>query len=292
ICAQCGLEALGRVEGQYFAVVDDGHPVAQFVGLFHVVGGEHDCDSFFAQAAHGVPHGDAALRIKPRAWLVEEKNGGVMGNGPGDLDALLESSGKLRGKCPGALQQMKLVEQGIGALPGFRSAEPEVLAVEVEVLKNGQRTVERVVLRHHADASPGQRRMRDHVDSGNANLAAGGQRARGADSDGGGFARSVWTEQAKQFARLDCQVNAVHRLNRLRLVAIDFGEAGDVNDHERETNLQRNRSAWSNYTDAGSSLQKADGSVLNRSHCLNIKKTKRIKPRLICAPKTAPGRDR
>ena len=87
----------GRVFDQNLAVVDDGDAVAEFVGLFHVVGGEDDGDALFAQAADGVPHGDAALRVEAGAGFVEKEDLGAMGDGAGDLDALGEAAGELRG---------------------------------------------------------------------------------------------------------------------------------------------------------------------------------------------------
>src|SRR6185437_939327 len=164
IGAEGGLEPLGRIKGQHLAVVDDGDALAKLVGLFHVVGGEDDGDAFFAQAAHGFPHGDAALWIETGTGLVEKKHGGTVGDGAGDLNALLKSAGKLGGEAFGALQQMKLIEEGIGAGAGIGSAEAEVFAVEVEILKDGERAVKRVVLRYNADAAAGERWVRDNID--------------------------------------------------------------------------------------------------------------------------------
>ena len=73
-------------------MVDDGDALAEFVGLFHVVGGEDDGDAFLAEGFDGFPHGDAALRVKAGAGLVEEEDGGPVSDGAGDLDALLESA--------------------------------------------------------------------------------------------------------------------------------------------------------------------------------------------------------
>jgi hypothetical protein len=80
--------------------------------------------------------------------------------------------------------------------------KPEVAAVVVDVLVNRQRTVQRVVLRHHADKLPRLRRMLHHVDPGNAHRAAGGQCACGADADGRGLARAIRAQQAKNLASL------------------------------------------------------------------------------------------
>lgn len=52
-------------------------------------------DSFAAQSFDRLPHGDSALRVEPRAGLVEEENRGTMGNGACDLYPLLQAAGEL-----------------------------------------------------------------------------------------------------------------------------------------------------------------------------------------------------
>ena len=113
--ADGAFEGGGGVFDEDLAVVDDGDAVAEFVGLFHVVGGEDDGDAFLAEAADGVPHGDAALRVEAGAGLVEEEDLGAVGDGAGDLDALGEAAGELGGVGLGALGEVELVEQLVGA---------------------------------------------------------------------------------------------------------------------------------------------------------------------------------
>src|ERR1039458_6464979 len=138
---ECG----GRIFNENLAVVDDGDAVAELVGLLHVVGGEDDGDAFFAQAADGVPHGDAALRVESGAGFVEEQHLGAMRDGAGDLQALREASGELRGVGFRALGEQKLIQQLIGPLLRVAVREAEVEAVEVDVLVDGARSEERRV---------------------------------------------------------------------------------------------------------------------------------------------------
>ena len=108
---------------------------------------------------------------------------------------------------PGA--QQKLRQQLIAARFGVGMGKAEVATVEVDVFVDGQRAVEGVELRHHADESPRLRRMRDHVDAGNAHAAAGGQCPRGADADGGGLSRAVRAKQPKDLASLYLEIDAI-----------------------------------------------------------------------------------
>ena len=56
------------------AVVDDGEPVAELVGLLHVVGGEQDGLAVGVELAEDLPQGDAALRVEAGGRLVEEED--------------------------------------------------------------------------------------------------------------------------------------------------------------------------------------------------------------------------
>ena len=106
--AQLGLQLSGSILGQQFAVIHDRYPIADLIGFFHVVGGEHHCDAFAAQSFDRVPHGNSALRIEARAGFVEEENGGTMGDGARDLYPLLHAAGELGREAPTPFLQKKL----------------------------------------------------------------------------------------------------------------------------------------------------------------------------------------
>ena len=64
----------GRVEGEDAAVVHDRDPVAELVGLLHVVRGEEDRLALVVELAEDLPEREAALRIEPGGRLVEEQD--------------------------------------------------------------------------------------------------------------------------------------------------------------------------------------------------------------------------
>ena len=105
------LQRCRRVLHQNLSVVDDRDAVAKLVGLLHVVRGQHDGNALLAQASHRLPHRDAALRIEPRARLVEKENLRVMRNGARDLNALRQTARKLCRIGVGSLRQMELRQQ-------------------------------------------------------------------------------------------------------------------------------------------------------------------------------------
>ncbi len=169
------LEGGGGVLDEDLAVVDDGDAVAELVGLFHVVGGEDDGDALLAEAADGVPHGDAGLGIEAGGGLVEEEDLGAVGDGAGDLDALGEAAGELGGVGVGALGEQELREELVGAVGGLGAGEAEVEAVEVDVLEDGAGAVEGVVLGDDADGAAGDGGRGDDVDAVDADRPAVGR---------------------------------------------------------------------------------------------------------------------
>src|ERR1700678_2977277 len=101
--------------------------------------------------------------------------------------------------------------------------------MEVDVLVDGQRAVEGVELRHDADQLPRLRRLSDNIDAIDAYFAAAGKGARGADADGCGLAGSVWTQEAKDLALLDIQVDPIHGYDALPAF-VDLGQCFNFDD--------------------------------------------------------------
>ena len=105
----------------------------------------------------------------------------------------------------------------------MRVREAKVAAMEIKVLEDSQRAVQRIELRDDADKPPRMGRVLNHIDSLDAHGAAGRQRARGGNRDGGRLAGSVRPQQSEDLALLQLQVDAVeghHALLRL----VDLGE--------------------------------------------------------------------
>src|SRR5580704_17391303 len=117
-------------------MVDDRHPVAEFVGFLHIVRRQHNSDAFLPQASHRIPHRNTALRIESRAGLIEKENLGTMRDGPGSLNALRKPARELRRIGVGSLRQMKLREQLLRSLPRLRAGKSEIKTVKVDVFKD------------------------------------------------------------------------------------------------------------------------------------------------------------
>ena len=116
--ADRALEGCGGVFHKNFAVVDDSDPVAELVGLLHIVRGEHDGDAFLSEAPNGFPHGDPALGIEACAGFIEEENFGAVRDRSGDLNTLSEPARELGrvGIC--AFGEVELLKELHGPLFG------------------------------------------------------------------------------------------------------------------------------------------------------------------------------
>src|SRR5271170_2237133 len=216
--------------------------------------GQNDGDPLAAKSFDRFPHRDATLRVEPRARLIKKQHRRTVGNRPRDLHPLLQPSGQLIGKAFATLLQQKLVEQLVGARLGVAAAETEIAAMEEEVLKDAERSVEGVVLRHHADVPPRQRRLRANISARAPHPARRWQRAGRADADGGCLARALWSEQAENLALLDRQIDAVHS-NHPLLVLVNLGQARNLNDHwGRPFKEWESRFSWIIRVDCGKSL--------------------------------------
>ncbi len=99
IAAQPGDQLAGRAQRDDLPLVDDRDPVAEPLGLVHVMGREDDVRPPFAQVADHVPELAARLRVEARRRLVEEQELGVADQRRRDGQPLLLAAGKLLDKA-------------------------------------------------------------------------------------------------------------------------------------------------------------------------------------------------
>ena len=205
------------------ALVDDRDPVAELVGLLHVVRREQDRLAVDVELAEDLPQRDAALRVEPGGRLVEEEDRRPVHHRPGDHQPLRHAARQRHAPAPSARSARRncsssRVGLGLRRL-GVHAEEP---AVEVEVLPHvserssvlvwGTTPISRLASAGGATTSmPPTQRLPDGRDH------AGGEHA-----GGGRLAGAVRAEQAEDLAALDGEVEAVDREDVAR---VDLGEA-------------------------------------------------------------------
>ena len=125
--------------------------------------------------------------------------------------------GKAAHHLVAALGEFELLEQRVGALVSLLRSNSEVGGVKNENLAGRQRKIQIGTLRHNSDQVLDLRLLLPHVVLADPGLAGRRPHAGGQDSDGGGFARAVWTKKAENFSRKNFQRKSVEGGN------LDFG---------------------------------------------------------------------
>jgi len=179
------------------------------------------------QRADDLPQADPALRVEPGRGLVEEEDGRVVEQRARHHQALGKAAGKGRDGRRGAFGEPKLDEQVVGRGSRGAGSHPEEAAVEVEVLPDGQRAVERVRLRNDADQLLGHGRVANDVDTAHERSARGRDDARREHAGRGGLAGAVGPQEAEDLTLVDRQVHPVDRGDAAR---VDLGQI-DRLDH-------------------------------------------------------------
>ncbi|OPZ93370.1 MAG: hypothetical protein BWY72_02457 [Bacteroidetes bacterium ADurb.Bin416] len=108
------------------AIDDQGHVVGVFVGLFQVLGGQKNSDSFLpVQSGDDLPEQGPGQRVHANGWFIEEKNGGFVYQGQGAVQAAFVTSGQVGGPFITHWLQVKQVDQFLCPLVGLRFTHPE-----------------------------------------------------------------------------------------------------------------------------------------------------------------------
>ena len=93
-----------------YAVIDNGQPVAEALGLVHVVRGEQNRSAFLLEAADDVPKLTPALRIESGSRLVKKKDARIADQSGRNSQALLLPTGKLANPGVGFLREFEVFE--------------------------------------------------------------------------------------------------------------------------------------------------------------------------------------
>ena len=89
------LNLARRAHGDDAAFIDDGHAVAELLGLFDVVRGEQDGALLAAQVLHQLVNFQARLRIEAGGRFVQEQHLRIVEQRQGERQALLLAAGEL-----------------------------------------------------------------------------------------------------------------------------------------------------------------------------------------------------
>ena len=223
----------GRALGHDPAVVDDHQPVAQLLGLVHVVGGQHEGRAALLEPEQPVPQHVPGLRVQAGGRLVEHEHTRGVDQRACDGQPALHAAGQVIDLGTGLLLELGEGEQLVRPLRARRAGDAEVAAVHDEVVPDPQLGVEVVLLRDHSELGTDLRAVRVGVE---AQHAEGPRRPGGHRPDHAHRRRlacAVGSEQPERLAWRDLQVDAVDRDE----VAVALGQVAGGDDggwHDRE----------------------------------------------------------
>ena len=155
--ARCAL-------GRDTSAVHDHQPVAQLLGLVHVVGGQHQRDPVGLQPVKAVPEGVAGLGVEARGGLVEQQQLGLVDQGPGDRQAPLHPARQRIDPVIGPVRQLGELDEALDAGSKLAPGQVEVATVDVEVLPHRQLQVQVVLLGHDPEPAPDSRTVAIRVE--------------------------------------------------------------------------------------------------------------------------------
>ena len=177
-------------------MVHDRHPVAKFLGLLHVVGGQQHGAPFRFELLDQLPHVPPGLRVQAGGGLVQEQQDRVVDQCGGNGEPLFLPAGKLLEEGLGAVGQFHLSQQAQGVnLPVVNTGHHVQYLGQVQPVEVGGR------LELNADNLLNLPRVFLDVDAVDQGRSAVG----GAHSlqylDGGGLARAIGSQDAEDLSR-------------------------------------------------------------------------------------------
>jgi hypothetical protein len=164
-----------RAFGDDLAVVHHHQPVAQLLGLVHVVGGQHQGHALVLEPVQPVPQHVPGLRVQSGGRLVQQQDLRVVDQRPGDRQPALHAAGQRFDLVLGPVGQLGEVQQLLDLGPQHPLGNAEVPAVDVEVLPDGEFQIEVVLLWDHAEPGPDRRALDGRVEPEHPQGAAAGR---------------------------------------------------------------------------------------------------------------------
>ena len=140
-----------RAFGDDRRLVHHHQPIAETLGLIHVMRGQQQCRSAALQLIQPIPHHVPRLRIEARRRLVEQNQIGLVHERARNRQAPLHAARQRLDLRGGAIGQLDELEQFVRALPGDVPRNIEVPRIHQQVLANRNFHIEVVLLRDDAE---------------------------------------------------------------------------------------------------------------------------------------------
>src|SRR5256714_1638808 len=213
VAGHLALEVVGRALGDDLAVIHDGDPVAQRVGLFEVVRGDEDRHALAAQPPYLVPPVRAALRVEAGGRLVEEDDLRLVDDAERHVDPAALAARVGLALAVGELGELEASDRARGEFPGPGLGDPVEPGLQDQLLACGHGVPRAQSLGHVADPAADLTGGAAEVGTRDGGLPAVRHDQRGEHPQGGGLAGAVGAEEAEDLAFPHPEVDATDRVH-------------------------------------------------------------------------------
>src|SRR5262249_17438734 len=207
------------------ALVDDDDLLAGAQHLREDMRGEHDRTLRAHRADEGEHFTDLA-GIEPVGGLIENEHLGIVNERLREADALPEALRKMSEQALRDAREPAGLDRPRDRVLHRPALDAADAGREAEIRDDGHVVVEWRVLGQIADAAPDLGGLLEDVEAAHANGARGGRQEPGDDTEGGGLAGAVWTEEAEDLSRMGGEGEVLDRCE----VAVPFAQVRDF-DH-------------------------------------------------------------
>jgi len=173
------------------------------------VGGQNDRGALAAQAPNQRPHVASQIDVDARGRLVKEQHVWLMGERLGDHDPPFHAARQFNDPRIALVPQRQVAQQLFDIGGVWRPAEQP--AAERRRPANGGENIERDLLRHEADDRPSGAVIANHVMAVDQDLARSHRHRTADDPDQRRLAGPVRTQESKNLASGDLQIDRVER---------------------------------------------------------------------------------
>lgn len=189
--------------------------IGEFLGLFEVVGGEHDGGAVAGEIAHQFPAPPAGSGVESGGRLVEEENIGRADDAEREIDSSLLPTRKTGDAFVELVGKFDHLDDLVDApATGIRRA------VEIQGLANGEFLVDTGLLQHDADAVAERSTSLGGIDPEDGDPSAVATAMSLKDLDRGGLPSTVGPEDGEHLPGLDRKGHAIDGPK----VAVGLGE--------------------------------------------------------------------
>ena len=192
-------------------LVHHDQPVAQLLGLVHVVRGQDDGHALLLEPVKAIPNQVPRLRVEAGRGLVEQEKAGLVDERTGDREPSFHATGEGLDFVFGAVLELDELEQLLRAGSRDVTRNIEVAGVGEQVFVDPEFHVERVGLGHHPQPRSDSRAVDHRIEAEHAKLATGRRRDAADHAHRRRLAGAVRSEEAERLAPLDVEVDRVDR---------------------------------------------------------------------------------